>query len=314
MSGNVCFQPTLLDAAARNALGLTQTLDEAGSAIRGVPLHGLEPSTRGRTEAAVQRAAALSDRACSTAKAQGPALRRRASLARRADSGGFAGALRAVGAPEAWKEFWKLPNGYDLTGYFDSLREGTRHALKVQLKENVAARDKLKYAKQAYYDKRYGAWRRHEWKSPEAMRKALSRPGNKYIGPLRRLEKKTRFLDPERLPGALGRNPIVKRVPLVSIGAGYAGGKAEGRSDADAAGKTAAQTAGSALGAGAGGLLCGSATVATLGMGAATCPVLIFAGGVVGDKVAGAVYDPVKKAAGKVADALRGKVRIPVFG
>ncbi len=262
----------------------------------------------------MQRAAALTDRACSTAQAQAPALRRRASLARRADSGGFGATLRNIGSSEPWREFWKLPNGYDLTGYFDSLRAGARHAIKVQLKENVDSVAKLKYAKAAYHDKRFGAWRRHEWKSPEAMQKALSRPGNKYVGPLRRLEKKTRFLDPERLPGALGRNPIVKRVPVVSTGAGYAGAKAEGRSNVDAAGKTAAQTAGSALGAGAGGILCGSATVASLGLGAPTCPVLIVAGGIVGDKVAGAIYDPVKKAAGNIRDSLRGKVRIPVFG
>ena len=313
MSGKVCFQPALLDAGARNAAGLGDTLHQVASSVRQVSLQGLEPSTRGRTEAAVQRAAALSDRACSTAKAQAPALRRRASLARRADQGGLGVNIKKFGQ-QSWDEFWKLPNGYDLTGYFDSLREGARHAIEVQLKENVDSVSKLKYAKAAYYDKRFGAWRRKEWKSPEAMRKALSRPGNKYIGPLRRLEKKTRFLDPAKLPGKLGRSPIVKKVPVVSIGAGYLGAKAEGRTDVDAAGKTAAQTAGSTLGAGGGAMACGTAAAATFGLGAATCPVFIFTGGVIGDKVAGAVYDPVKKATGKITDALKGKIHIPHIG
>jgi hypothetical protein len=76
----------------------------------------------------------------------------------------------------------------------------------------------------------------------------------------------------------------------------------DGRSVSDAAGRTASQTVG-AVGVGAlGAAACGTETVATLGLGAAACPVLIGGGAAVGGWFGGKVYDGGKYVIDWVAD------------
>lgn len=312
MSGRVRFDLQALSAGARNADQLAVTFGELTGSVRTISLHGLEPSTRARTQGAVQRAAQLSQRACHRSERQARAIRQRSALARRADAalGGF---LRFSG-PILKHAATDVPSQYDITGYLNDLRKTSREILKTITVEDRQARKKLKYALSQYEAYRT---RQRKWPDAEAMRREMRRPNSPYnrqIRRLRDLERRTRFLDaPERfagkLPKGLTKNPIVKRVPLLGPALGYAGAKAEGRSNADAAGKTAAQTAGAAAGGAAGGAVCGAVAAGTFGIGAATCPVMILGGSVIGDRIAGAAYDPVKKLGGKAIKGVKGAVK-----
>jgi hypothetical protein len=73
-----------------------------------------------------------------------------------------------------------------------------------------------------------------------------------------------------------------KGLPVVGAGVDYAAHKAGGDSTGRALRKTAINTGATAAGAAGGGLLCGGAAAATLGAGAASCPILIPAGTAVG--------------------------------
>jgi hypothetical protein len=90
-------------------------------------------------------------------------------------------------------------------------------------------------------------------------------------------------------------NPLLKRLPVTGDVLNALAALHDGQSLPDVAAKTATQHAGAVAGAAAGGAVCGGAAAATLGLGAATCPVLIAGGGAVGDYVFGKAYDPFVK-------------------
>lgn len=303
----VVLHPDQLDQAAGGAVKLADALDRAEKAITGVALSGLPPSAMTRAQAAKTSAVSVTRQAESDSRAQAPKLRKRADLARKADGYAY----------QFFTDLMNPPSPYDVAGYIDELRLGLRGNIRGNIEKETLARKKYKHAKKLWESE---PWRQKKWSDPRKMFKELKRTP---INQIRKGEKIAKYLDAKSLVpkgvrtspivrsvGASGvvRNPIVRKlgskIPLIGAGFTYLGNKNDGedRSDLDAAVKTGVQMAGSAAGGAAGAAVCGGATAATLGLGAATCPVLIFGGAVIGDKVAGALYDPGKKAIGALAD------------
>lgn len=158
------MHPGAIDASASAVAARALAIDEVAGAITSVSLAGLEPRTLGRTVAALERSTKLARRASGITGAQGPALRKRAALARLADAGGGT----------TWK-----PKPWDPAQWINKLHGETVHAYKVILEDEervmknlLGARDlhgrklKLGMGRSAAYRLKFASWqdmRRHYW-------------------------------------------------------------------------------------------------------------------------------------------------------
>ncbi len=305
MSGKIRLDAASLENAAANARTLGNLLEECGRAAKAIPLAGLEPKTRGRTEAAASRASAMALRAGSAAEAQAPVLKRRAALARKADAGG--GFLRGLGG--------MVDSIESAVSKLETMRSKVRSQIVKRANDDMLARRKrLKHAKRLWNDPKE-KWRQKLWSSPEEMNRELK---ERTPTEIKALEKKTRILEYDKklrrrippgvrnsplLRGPMFNNPVTRRVPVVGIGIGTAADIAGGDSVPDAAGKNAASAAGSAAGAAVGGAACTAAAGVSFGAGAVSCPFLIGGGAVLGGMGGEALYEGAKGLVNK----LRGK-------
>ncbi len=295
MSSKISVRPDLLDLAAIRADGVNRGFDSAISTIKSTPMAGLEPSTRGRTAAAVEYAAAMARAGASGAATQSREYRRRVALAYRADAGRL-GAMRPMNwAEHTFSIATSTPDRWTIGSWLvESLRlpENTIKAhQKYELKKRQAAAAKG-LEKRGMVDR-----------VRTQLRGAKAAPGRAPGGKNAKVDPRTGglrrppLLKDKVLTGAKNAAPKAakKVIPVASNYLTYRSAKDQGRSDADAAGKTAVSAAGgaaagAAFGAGAG-LIGGPFAPVTVPVSA-----LVF--GIGGSILAGAGYDvanPVKR-------------------
>ena len=306
MSGRrIRFDPPAMLTASGRLLALSDDLGTTVTAVSAVSTAGFPPELASTARLVLSEVGCDLGTARATTNRQARAIATRAVRAIALDAGcdpkKLPKSLRKLnkGRGIDWDKFLKDlrdPNGWDAAGALLNLRQEGREWLKRTRADLGNVRRKLKWA-QRYWDE--NAWVRRQFKSPRDLQRNAGKGLAKMV---RDLEKRTRLLDrldpAANLPKGLRNNPILKRAPLAGDLLTFGEGLGEGRSVPDAAGKAAAQRAGGAGGAALGGVACGTAAAATLGLGAATCPVLIGGGAIVGDFVVGKAYDPIIKPAG----------------
>lgn len=260
MSGSrVSVRPELLDLAAIRTDGLINDFTSSAQTIRGVPMAGLEPSTRARTKAAIDLAATLTGKGADHASGQGREYRRRVALARRVDAGGMGERPVHLDGLGRFSESFMNPDGYSKAGLL--------------LGAFNIPHDALKAAE---------TWRLEQRKAWTRKPKTHA-PG---VRPTPGLGKK----DP--LPKAA--KALNRGLTLLGAAATYQSGVESGRSKTDAAVKAAVTTT-AGVGAGAVGATIGGFTGP---FAPAASPALAFLFGSGASYTTGAIYDavhPVKK-------------------
>lgn len=310
MSERIVFDvPAMLRAGGRlDALG--GELSGLQGAVGGVSTAGFPPDLAGLARGELAHVKGDLASASTATVTQGEGIMRRAVQAQALDNAGDLDPNVRVHPIKGLRgadpfDLQGFLGGLGTTGitaarYLNGAREAGRTWLRESREPLRRAGRSAKWAQKLYDE---NGWARKLYGSPEGLRRNIGSL-NKTI---RRLDKATKVLDKldpiEHLPPALRRNPLLRKAPIVGPILGFGGNLASGREPLDAAGRTAAETAGGAGGAVVGGALCGTAAAATFGLGAATCPVLTYGGGIAGGFAGGAVYDhadDVVKLPGKV--------------
>jgi hypothetical protein len=307
------FDPEeMVDAAARLCV-LSGELKRAAAAARGVPLHGMPPDLAATARVVLSEAGCDLGAAGTTTDREAREIVGRAARALALDAGGEAEAdlpppVRRIleRVNEAGRELLhdlRDPTPWDALGFANAFREKGTAELANMRQDLKLVRRKLKWA-QKYWDEH--PWVRRDFESPQDLRKnvaAIRKDVTGWQRTARRLER----LDPETyVPKGLRGKPLVKVIPGAGDIYNFGVALGEGEAVPDAAAKAATQRAAAVGGAAVGAAACGTATAVTFGPGAATCPLLIGAGGAAGDYIAGKAYDPVvKPVLHKAADAGR---------
>lgn len=305
----ISLKPAGIDSSASLAAARALALDEVTAQVTAVSLAGLEPSTIARTAAAIERAGALGRRASGITGEQGPALRRRAQLARIADAGGGSMALP----------------GWEAAGWMNKVSTEVLASYRRILEHELQAMGKAKEVKVLYRRKDFlGAHYRRRFKSWKAMQSFYRGSfRTERMDMLRQIDK---FNYSRRMSGAAAAaggkvwsktgKPVLNALGLGKGEPGAFGkglkwaGKHAGKaispitvtitsvSKGEPIEVTAQRAAAAGLGVGVtvgigvvGGSLCAGAAVATAGVGAAACPLIVGGTAAVGGIVTTEVLD-----------------------
>ncbi len=309
----ISLQPAGLDRAASLVAARSLAIDDVTGQITSVSLAGLEPKTVARTVAAMERATTLTRRASGITSRQGPALRRRAALARAADAGG--GSSRISGWDAA-----KWIGKFTGKAGINTLDEYSKLLVKERtIRSNADIR-------KAYNGKGVvGRWNRARFSSWKDMKGQYRADRKTRLELLRKLDSwnyKQRAIESAKAKGGklwdkTGKK-LIDKLPWGKKGGdgglgkkllgwgGKAAGKALGPVTALATGivkgesfSTVAKRVGAAgaalavevaIGA-VGGAICAGAAVSTMGAGAVACPVIIGATAAAASLATGAIIN-----------------------
>lgn len=308
MSPAIKLDAAGLEEASNRADSLGRDIQVLARQAKSISLAGLPPTAIGWAKAGLTEASSKADAAADSAVRQRHQLRRRAALARRADT---ARTLRGLGQGVDALE--------NVLAKLDTVRVEGSKGLLIKTSRELGAAKNVGNARRLWQASK---WRQKKWATPDDMyrhlkaNKAKLTKLHRHAMQLKQYDDQIKQLGnrvppsvrnlPQHIPSSvrnspLVRNPVTRRVPVVGAGIGFAADLAGGDSLQTAAGKTAASTAGSALGGAAGAATCAGIAAGTFGIGAATCPVMI-AGGTIAGGIAG---EYVYKNAKKIADGGR---------